>query len=654
MSDDGAADEVRLSRALWIALSASLLAATMLSPWHSSWTVDDRTYLEMSRGVSLHGLPWLDNGPADALPELQARWNRWHAGHMWGTYTPVYPYLAAAALSLGGVRAGIALNFVVLLLAAVFVGDLSRRATGRSIAGAIAAWALVVATPAIAMTPVFSPYTLVVLESAAMLWLGARVIEGDARALRWSVALGALAAATAQTNLVGLAVSAAAVGASILLPAGEEANGDGASRRRVAAMRAGAAAVGALPVLAVALALNRHRFGETILFHARCVWLSTTETCADGRSAGYSVDAVARGAAAVVLWLGCAMFAALRLRARARVAALGSLALLALLAGPLRAGLLDFASRLIAFWVDPAHLLGPPSFPTMPDGLGNHSGPAVVKSLLQCAPALALAFFARPQGASQRRVALLCAAVATAHWVMLSTRFNTPGPHALGWPFAQIRYNLPGVPALVVLAAMAATSLPLRRGHAVLGAGVALALGFALAAEESDLAVGRRLLLLRGTLIAALLVAGLMALSRQTRAARYRELAAWAVAAALGLSVAVNLGGDLALFARMRGAADARLDAIASVTPPRFALLGSGSAIDPVLALRASRDVEYLDLAEVRRADRFMAVLSHWARARRPVFGVLSEATAASMRSLVDVTPVVNVPGLYRVSWRSP
>jgi hypothetical protein len=84
--------------AIALLLLAPLLVFTLYGPVfipsHSCPVFDGRTYIEMIRGVSDHGLPYLANGPAADFPELRARWNSVHDGRLWGMYPPFFAYAA--------------------------------------------------------------------------------------------------------------------------------------------------------------------------------------------------------------------------------------------------------------------------------------------------------------------------------------------------------------------------------------------------------------------------------------------------------------------------------------------------------------------------------------------------------------------------------
>ncbi len=81
------------------------------------------------------------------------------------------------------------------------------------------------------------------------------------------------------------------------------------------------------------------------------------------------------------------------------------------------------------------------------------------------------------------------------------------------------------------------------------------------------------------------------------------------------------MGVDNARTARDGRAFDRRLDRLAALTPARFALVGWGPATDPLLALRAERDIHYIDLVESTNWDGFRRIIDKWTDDGRPIFG---------------------------------
>jgi hypothetical protein len=289
----------------------------------------------------------------------------------------------------------------------------------------------------------------------------------------------------------------------------------------------------------------------------------------------------------------------------------------------LRTTIREIAVVAFSLFVDLERPLGD-EFRSAPEGAGQFLGPYVIKSLLQSSPWLSLlllASFARP---TARRATLLVVAPAAALGASLLLRAGMPLAHALGYPFLHYRYITPMVPLLAVLSASAMRSMPWSRIDWALLAAIALGVGGWLWRGHDDEPLLRRLLLLRVTLVLALAAPAALWWSRRRSDARARALCATqTAAAACGLAVAVNLGLDLPALLRLRRENDAVLDRVAALTLPRFALVGWGREVDPLLALRRTRDIEYADLYEAEDWSGVRALLERWTRDQRPVYAIL-------------------------------
>jgi hypothetical protein len=132
----------------------------------------------------------------------------------------------------------------------------------------------------------------------------------------------------------------------------------------------------------------------------------------------------------------------------------------------------------------------------------------------------------------------------------------------------------------------------------------------------------RRWLELRATLIVAALAAGGILVSR--RRGSWAGLACIPVAAAAGLGVATTIGVDGLISVNGADHLDQKSRRFGELTPQRFAVVGWGGELDPMLSLKASRDIEYLDFGESGR-EGYMSDMREaadvWARDGRPVFG---------------------------------
>jgi hypothetical protein len=115
--------------------------------------------------------------------------------------------------------------------------------------------------------------------------------------------------------------------------------------------------------------------------------------------------------------------------------------------------------------------------------------------------------------------------------------------------------------------------------------------------------------------------------ARRFGAPKWRGLATWVIAAACGLSTGITLGVDLTALARFRDRVDRVVDRTAIATPARFALIGYPDQLDAPLTLRVSRDVEYLDLLELKDWTDARDPILWWLAKHRPVFGVFPPGT---------------------------
>ena len=147
-------------------LLAPLLLFTLYGPVfipsHGCPGVDGRTYIEMIRGVSDHGLPYLANGPAADFPELRARWNGVHDGRLWGTYPPLFAYAAFPSFRLAGLTGVSYFNGLVLAILVLGCFALGRRYTRDPILGTATAYVAVASTAASSIALDISAYVLAI------------------------------------------------------------------------------------------------------------------------------------------------------------------------------------------------------------------------------------------------------------------------------------------------------------------------------------------------------------------------------------------------------------------------------------------------------------------------------------------------------------
>ncbi len=635
---------------LLAALLALVAMGSLRARWTSPQSVDNRTYLEMIDGISRRGLPITTNGPVGEHRALQARWNNHHHGRLWGALPPVFPYAAAPIYRLGGTRLVVAVNVLLLGALALLVARLTRRLTRSDTAGAAAAWVTLAATPLSTVAFDTSPYPVMLLGITGCVDLAlASLAASDPSVVRRSAWGAGLCA--------GLAVGAHPLGSPMVAavlaalyawpPAAESAPVSRWWPTRESLRRGAWATLGALAVIVPVAALNAVRFGSfNPVSYGPCVWRSCAETGLDQQGIG----AMLRWAAPVLLWAMSSLAAGWTAR-RSRAATL-AVAVLALGALSVPSLLRDRATAIAAlawaFTVDLSRFTLGYSFWRPADGPGAFLGPFAVRAALQCTPALLLATLAgaTTPRASDRRAALLVGLACAALLASLALRANLPLAFALGYPFLSLRYLTPALPLLAALAVMATHALPWRRAHLALGVALALALTAYLWRFSDDLAMPRRMLLLRGTL--AVSAGAFLALAR-VQGRRGAGLAALAVTAAFATGFAVTAAVDLRESVRNRDESQRFMEGLARSLPARFALVGFAPEIDPALGLRATRDVNYFDLYESLDWAAARAVMTRWWAEGRPVF-VLQPAGRPypSPRPDLRLEPVDPTRGLYR------
>jgi hypothetical protein len=81
--------------------------------------------------------------------------------------------------------------------------------------------------------------------------------------------------------------------------------------------------------------------------------------------------------------------------------------------------------------------------------------------------------------------------------------------------------------------------------------------------------------------------------------------------AAVVLSIAISMGVDTTTIMRNQSHTDARMRELEAITPHRFALVGWGPDTDTTLALRAERDIVYLDFTEAANWDGFRQLMDY-------------------------------------------
>jgi hypothetical protein len=635
-------------------LLAALLALVALGALRARWTspqsVDNRTYLEMIDGITRRGLPVTTNGPVAEHRALQARWNNHHHGRLWGALPPVFPYAAAPFYLVGGTRHVVAANVLLLGALALLVARLTRRLTRSDTAGAAAAWVTLAATPLSTVAFDTSPYPVMLLGITGCVDLALASLAAtnppEVRRSAWGAGLCAGLAVGAHP--LGSPMVAAALAALYVWPRSDDAS----PLRRVVptyeSLRRGAwATLGALAVVVPVAALNAVRFGSlNPVSYGPCVWRSCAETGLDQQGIG----AMLKWAAPALLWAGVSLGAAWTARrSRGATLAVAVLALGALsVPSLLRDRVTAIAALAWAFTVDVSRFTLGYSFWRPTDGPGAFLGPFAVRAALQCTPALLLATLAgaATPRASDRRAALFVGVACAALLASLALRANLPMAFALGYPFLSLRYLTPALPLLAALSVTATHALPWRRAHLALGITLALCLTAYLWRFSDDLAMPRRMLLLRGTLLVS--AGAFLALAR-VHGRRGAGLAAIAVTAAFATGFAVTAAVDVRESVRNRDDSQRFMDGLARSLPRRFALVGFAPELDPALGLRATRDVNYFDLYESLDWADARAVMTRWWAEGRPVFVLQAVGRPyPSPRPDLRFEPVDTARGLYR------
>ena len=581
-------------------------------PWHSNLTVDDRTYLEMIQAVSAHGAPYRDGLPIERFPELRARWNVERGGRLWSVYPPLFAYVAVPAYRLGGVRGVIRFNVAMMAAIAIGVFGVVCRLGGSTTV------ALAAAAGAILCTPVWATSVVVTsapLALALIIWsvrfsldaIASGSSRGSERARRAALA-GFFAGAAIATHLLSVGMI---VGLGVAM-----------SARRIGGRRIGACfGAGVLPGVAALALFNRVRFGSyNPVSYGRCTWRS----CASTGLTEFTVTAQLAGAIPLIIWAVCVALAVRAVRgSRRRLAAVSAGAAAALVVVPvLRHQLVHVVTIGYALIVDVSLFDLDADFNRAATGPGLFLGPWVIKSLLQSTPFLTLAVVAPLHGsADQRRQAALVFAPCVALLASLVVRTNLPLAYALGYPFLYQRYILFAAPLLIALAAVVLGRVRWDSSAIAAAACVAFVATIWFGRQSGDSDWARRICLLWGglALAGATFVAGV-------RSGRWTSRVG---AVAVGYALAVTLGVDLPAIIDVRNRNDAELEVVARHTPASFALVGWPRQIDPVLALTATRDIEYADLYEVDRVTDIRGLVGWWSRTGRPVFALFPAATAS-------------------------
>jgi hypothetical protein len=602
-------------RALLVLFCAVLGVVAVTNDSHGTESIDIRTYVEMVRGVSLHGLPYLDNGPVERFSALQVPWNVFVNGRYWGVYAPAYAYFGAPFIHFGLRALGIA-TAALLVPMAVATFELAKRVFGGDEWSALAASVLAIAgTPVLAKALDLSSFPLATL----FVVLGAYgAIRATDESKRWGFVGGVCFAFAIASHMVATPLALGAIAGVAL----GDARAPGLLERTALGSRwptstsianALSTTAGLTFGLAPVSLLNHLRFRSwNPISYGPTPWrgAGNLATMSVGGHLSYAVPVLA---VVLPIALGLLLAGAARRPLVVRGALLAAAAI-AFAAWPLaRSRALEYVTCLRAYLVDVSTIdeLVPPHT-RLPGVFGAIMGPWVVKSTLQASPFLALAALVRPT-----RKMLVLGLPIIALYSYFAMRANIGLLQAIGFSWVHLRYT---VPALPLFAVMAVGVVREERPPPWIASDAACVLmTFLLSTGEGDErehAYSRHLVLLVLPLVLAASSVVLSLLRRRGLVAG--RVAGIVVALACGASVAAGLAHDWRSIRLGKIYCHWRLDDAAQLLPQRFALLGSGTATDNFLALRAERDVQYAQIEEGDCAP----VIEHWLAEDRPVYYV--------------------------------
>lgn len=615
----------RLALALLAPLLALSIYGALIVPWHSASSIDSRTHIEMIRAISDRGLPYAFNGPVEKYPELQVAWNVARGERIWGSYPPVYAYVAAPFFRVGGLVAVSRLSMALLAFLALGAYALGKRYTGDPVFGSATAWVTLGATSAPASAFDIGPYILAItLVTWATAFTLTSLDEEGARSRSYAAASGLIGAIAIGTHLLTFPIVGALLVALALFRG--KGCGWGWGPTKESLLRGAIAAGCTVLVLLPIAALNHARFGAwNPISYGPCVWAR----CEGTGLAHQSPRAMVAFAAPVLGWLAVtSAFLWLGRRSPPKLALIATCALLVLYFVPaLRSHGAALFTIGFGYVADVSRVDMPPMVRAA-DGLGVFNGPFVIKSTLQCTPAFALIALA-PRGTPREKqlsaaIALPCAGL----FLLLALRANIPAVHALGYPLLYLRYVMPALPLLAALSVAAVRGLAWQRWHLALLVGLSTALSLWFYFGSDDLGFFRRLVLLRGTLALGVAAVALGALARRdgARARKFVGPAAVVATVAFAFGFGITTGLDLPVTMDIRDDNDHRVDAVAALTPARFALVGYSAEIDVPLTLRATRDIECGDLWESGNWNNLRQLIDYWTSQARPIYALWPHA----------------------------
>jgi hypothetical protein len=628
------------------ALCVGLIAWAARHRGHSVESMDVRTYAQMIRGVADHGLPFWDNGPVDRFPALVVPWGVPAHGHIWGIYGALYAYLAAPAFLLGSLPAVSVFTFALLAPLALFTFLLARRLVRNEWYAVLAAAMAVFSTPVLAKAMEITAYPLATVIPPLAAYFSLRSLDARAAPRRSAVLSGVCWGAGSATHPLLFPMALAAFAMTAVAPGWP----DGASLRERALRRLGPTMAGFALVVVPTAALNWTRFGSpNPISYGPVPWTGVVNPLLAKVSTGAELVYAAPFGLYVAVVCGGLFLA--RGRNLWTVAVLASALALLIYLPTLRARVVRLSVMAYAYIADLTLVdMGPP-YDRAPDGIGRMFGNYVVKSTLQCTPALILAPLAVRIPRVRWPVAILLAASA-ALFAALLIRADMPDPDAVGWPWVYIRYTLPALPLLVVSTVVVLEEMRPTVVDAFVALAAAAVLGVRLrhATVETEVSHRVALVVVPLALAEAAFVGAAVARLGAERAPQIVRAFAFL---ALGIGFAIGTGNDYRINADIKSGCDGLVDQVAAATPERFGLVGVLGQFDVILSLAAMRDVQYADLLRVPDFASIRPLIDYWRSDRRPVY-LFSYTPPPTVWPDVSYRPVDGVGGLYLVDFQGP
>lgn len=600
-------------------LCLALVALGLWAPWRSNFDVDTLTHFEQLRAVSDTGSVGFDNGPVLEFAQLRPRWFISAQGRAWGILPAGFSYLYALPMRWGGYHGTLFALWSTLAAACVLLYALVRRLTGSGPAAVFAAYALPCATSVNFWLTMTAPFVPAGALALAAVGAGARAHkrgvaspEAVGDTLRWSLLAGLFAGLALSCHLV-MSVAFGLLGLAMLRAPDSPAR----------LLRGLGFGLGAAAPLGLMAWVNHQRFNTwNPISYGPC----NVHNCVDPAAPNpQTAEGFWESLKPVAPFLALFLLGCWALRRHPRGLAVGAFFAACgsfIPHSQTREILSRYACALFGFVVD----LGQVSigYERFSDGPGNMMEGYCVRALLQCAPWLVVALFARATGpllapardtadandandANETAAGPVEDALVTLAWAVVlgvlagcTLRADTGGAYVFGWPFLNLRYVVPLLPCAVLLAASAMARLPWHPLHLAAGGAFALYLGrrYGLV-DDADL--WRRESTYWSTLLscaASFVFTGLACSAEaplQRRAAAH--FAAAALTLSLGMSAAMVFGIDRHAMVVYRAEQDSIVhEAERCIGDTRRLVLLGGYALDYGLTLHAGRDVRFINL----------------------------------------------------------